>query len=164
MFLFGFLCIQHARRISQLIPSVSNYSAKVSCRNLGITRRKQQVLGRTNRLLSLIRHGPHWERRVQQFFYCCVCIRHLGKISTEPLPSNDTEIFTEPFPSLPPACSLVCWTYFFDPEDGGDMFLRNVGWNSTDYTASYSRRWYSSAIRGLPRQQRNHISLLYFYF
>jgi hypothetical protein len=30
-----------------------------------------------------------------------------------------------------------------DPEDGGDMFLRNVGWNSTDYTASYPRRWYS---------------------
>jgi hypothetical protein len=26
-------------------------------------------------------------------------------------------------------------TYFFDPEDGGDMFLRNVGRNSTDYTA-----------------------------
>jgi hypothetical protein len=40
---------------------------------------------------------------------------------------------------LPPACSLVCWTYFFDPEDGGDMFLRNVGWNSTDYRASYPR-------------------------
>jgi hypothetical protein len=33
---------------------------------------------------------------------------------------------------------------FFDPEDGGDMFLRNVGCNSTDYTASYVRRWYSS--------------------
>jgi hypothetical protein len=30
--------------------------------------------------------------------------------------------------------------YFFDPEDGGDMFLRNVGSNSTDYTASYPRR------------------------
>jgi hypothetical protein len=42
---------------------------------------------------------------------------------------------------LPPACLLVCWTYFFDPENGGDMFLRNVGWNSTDYTASYPRRW-----------------------
>jgi hypothetical protein len=27
---------------------------------------------------------------------------------------------------------------------GGDMFLRNVGWNSTDYMASYPRRWYSS--------------------
>jgi hypothetical protein len=26
---------------------------------------------------------------------------------------------------------------------GVDMFLRNVGWNSTDYTASYPRRWYS---------------------
>jgi hypothetical protein len=24
---------------------------------------------------------------------------------------------------------------FFDPEDGGGMFLRNVGWLSTDYTA-----------------------------
>jgi hypothetical protein len=37
-----------------------------------------------------------------------------------------------------------CWNYFFDPEDGGDMFLRNVGCNSTDYTASCPRRWYSS--------------------
>jgi hypothetical protein len=36
-----------------------------------------------------------------------------------------------------------CWTYFFHPEDGRDMFLRNVGWNSTDYTASYPRRLYS---------------------
>jgi hypothetical protein len=35
---------------------------------------------------------------------------------------------------------LVCWTYFFDPEDGDDMFLRNVGLNSTDYMASYPRR------------------------
>jgi hypothetical protein len=33
---------------------------------------------------------------------------------------------------------------FFDPEDGGDMFLRNVSWLSTDYTALYLRRWYSS--------------------
>jgi hypothetical protein len=40
----------------------------------------------------------------------------------------------------PPACSLVCWTHFFHPEDGGDMFLRKVGWNSTDYMASYPRR------------------------
>jgi hypothetical protein len=29
---------------------------------------------------------------------------------------------------------------FFYPEDGGDTFLRNVGCNSTDYTASYHRR------------------------
>jgi hypothetical protein len=28
---------------------------------------------------------------------------------------------------------------FFDPEDGGDMFLRNIGRNS-DYTASHPRR------------------------
>jgi hypothetical protein len=59
----------------------------------------QEVLGRTNRLLSLIRLGPHWKRRVQQFFYCCVCIRYSGSISTEPLSSNDRGIFTEPFPN-----------------------------------------------------------------
>jgi hypothetical protein len=28
----------------------------------------------------------------------------------------------------------------FDPEDGCDMFLRNIGWLSTDYTAPYPRR------------------------
>jgi hypothetical protein len=29
---------------------------------------------------------------------------------------------------------------FFDYEDGGDMFLRNVGWLSTDHVALYPRR------------------------
>jgi hypothetical protein len=33
---------------------------------------------------------------------------------------------------------------FFDPEDGGDMILRNVGCLSTDYTALYPRRQYYS--------------------
>jgi hypothetical protein len=32
---------------------------------------------------------------------------------------------------------------FFDPEDGSDIFLRNVGWLSTDYTTSYARRYNS---------------------
>jgi hypothetical protein len=39
------------------------------------------------------------KRRVQQFFYDCVCIRCRGKVSTEQLPSNDREIFTEQLPS-----------------------------------------------------------------
>jgi hypothetical protein len=30
---------------------------------------------------------------------------------------------------------------FFDSEYGGDMFFRNVGWLSTDYTALYPRRY-----------------------
>jgi hypothetical protein len=33
---------------------------------------------------------------------------------------------------------LLC--LFFDPEYGGDIFLRNLGWLSTDYTALYPRR------------------------
>jgi hypothetical protein len=59
----------------------------------------QEILGRTNLLLSLIRHRPHWKRRFQQFFYCCVCIRYRGNISTEPLPSNCKGMFIEPLPS-----------------------------------------------------------------
>jgi hypothetical protein len=61
-------------------------------------KKKQEVLGRTNRLLSLIRHGPHWKQRIQKFFYC-VCIRYRGNVSIEPLPSNDRGIFTEPLSS-----------------------------------------------------------------
>jgi hypothetical protein len=37
-------------------------------------------------------------------------------------------------------------TWFFDPEDGGDMFLRNVGWLSTDYTPLYPRTEKSSCL------------------
>jgi hypothetical protein len=33
-----------------------------------------------------------------------------------------------------------CSPLSFDPEDGGDIFLRNVCLNSTDYTALYPRR------------------------
>jgi hypothetical protein len=40
---------------------------------------------------------------------------------------------------------VSCSAYFFDPEDGGGMFLRNVGLLSTDYTALCSRR-YSSTV------------------
>jgi hypothetical protein len=29
---------------------------------------------------------------------------------------------------------------FFKPEDGSNIIIRNVGWLSTDYTASYLRK------------------------
>jgi hypothetical protein len=51
---------------------------------------KQEVLGKANRLLSLIRYGPRRKRDVQQFLYCCVCIRYRDNDFTEPLPSNDS--------------------------------------------------------------------------
>jgi hypothetical protein len=57
---------------------------------------RQEVLGRTTRLHSLIRHGRHWKWHVQKFFCCRVCIRYRGNVSTEPLPSNDNGIFTNP--------------------------------------------------------------------
>jgi hypothetical protein len=51
---------------------------------------------------------------------------------------------------LPPAYLLVLVeNLVFDPEDGGDTFLRNVGCISTDYTASHPRRWYSSKKKEL---------------
>jgi hypothetical protein len=60
---------------------------------------KQEVLGRTSPILSFIPHVPHCKRLVQQLFYCCVCIRYRGNVSTQTLPSNDKGIFTEPLPS-----------------------------------------------------------------
>jgi hypothetical protein len=57
---------------------------------------KQEVLGRNNRLLSLVRHRPRWKRCIQQFFSCCVCIHYHGNVSTDPVSSNNRGIFTEP--------------------------------------------------------------------
>jgi hypothetical protein len=46
---------------------------------------------------------------------------------------------------LPTAFTQVsCSAHLFDPEDGGDMFLRDISWHSTDYTALYPRRESSS--------------------
>jgi hypothetical protein len=45
--------------------------------------------------LPLIRHGPHRKQLVQQFFYCCMCIRCRGNVFTEPLPSSDRDIHTD---------------------------------------------------------------------
>jgi hypothetical protein len=53
--------------------------------------KKQAVLGRTNRILSLIRHEPHRNPLVEQF-YCCMCICFHGNFFAEPLPSNDRGI------------------------------------------------------------------------
>jgi hypothetical protein len=35
---------------------------------------KQEVPGRTNRVFTFIRNGPHRKRYVQHFFYCCVFV------------------------------------------------------------------------------------------
>jgi hypothetical protein len=52
---------------------------------------KQDFLGRTNCLLSIIWHGIHRKLRDQQFFYCCMCIHCCGNILTELSPSNNGE-------------------------------------------------------------------------
>jgi hypothetical protein len=43
---------------------------------------------------------------------------------------------------------------FFDPEDGGDIFLLNVGWLSTDYTVLYPTRYNSSSMSPVPKISR----------
>jgi hypothetical protein len=48
-------------------------------------------------------------------------------------------------PSKIPAELVTCFHAgfllgLFDTEDGGDTFLRNIGWLSTDYTALYPRK------------------------
>jgi hypothetical protein len=88
----------------------------------------QEVLGRTNRLLSLVRHGPHWERRVQRFFYWRVSSSGKWRLVVRWVTTDAARLL----PCHPLDC-WICWTYFLDPEDGGDVFLRNFDFNSTDY-------------------------------
>jgi hypothetical protein len=53
---------------------------------------------------------------------------------------------------------------FFDPEDGGDMYLRNVGPLSADYIALYPRRQNSSGSENdsllLLQQERSKVERL----
>jgi hypothetical protein len=51
--------------------------------------------------------------------------------------------------SLPPASAVLLLGLFFGPEDGGDMFIRNVGL-SPIYTASQPRRPYTSYVKSVP--------------
>jgi hypothetical protein len=108
--------------IALLIIKVNNSSVKCDL---------FKVLGRTNWLLYLIWHGPHWKRSVQQSFYCCVCIRYRGNISTEPLPNNDRGTSTEPLSSNDKGI-------FTEPLPSND--------------------------KGIHRQQRDLVSLVYFFF
>jgi hypothetical protein len=54
------------------------------------------------------------------------------------------------------ACYQIHYSFFlglfFDTEDGGDLFLRNVGWLSTDYTALFPRRENSSRTTVIQNQ------------
>jgi hypothetical protein len=59
----------------------------------------QEHVGRSNRLCSLIWNGPHRKRRVQHFFYCCVCILARGTVYSQPLDINDGGIFIQLLPS-----------------------------------------------------------------
>jgi hypothetical protein len=45
---------------------------------------------------------------------------------------------------------------YFDPEDGGDMFLENIGSLSVEYTALYSRRQNSSKTKQRERHGRQN--------
>jgi hypothetical protein len=53
---------------------------------------RQEVMGRTNRLLSVL-------KTTRPTFLLLMRIRYRGNVSTEPLPSNDRGIFTDPLPS-----------------------------------------------------------------
>jgi hypothetical protein len=58
--------------------------------------------------------------------------------------TSTTKVLTYPY-------ALFCMLFvhlllglLFDLEDGGEMFLRNIGWLSADYTELHPRRWTSS--------------------
>jgi hypothetical protein len=101
----------------------------------------------------------------EEFFYCCVCIRYRGKVSTEQLPSNDKGIFTEPLPRNDKGIHIQT--------DGREFFISAVEMGSGAVLYSYVPSCIKigsgiqKLIRGIHthrhRQQRDLISLLYFF-
>jgi hypothetical protein len=57
-------------------------------RKLTRRRKRKERNGLNRKFFPLTRHGSHRKRRVQQFFYLCVCNRSRGNVFTDPLPSN----------------------------------------------------------------------------
>jgi hypothetical protein len=56
-------------------------------------------------------------------------------------------------------CCSFLFGLFFDPEDGGDMFFRNVGWISTDYKALYPTRMKYTFIIPIRLHKMNKVCL-----
>jgi hypothetical protein len=55
---------------------------------------------------------------------------------------------------LPASCRFLLGSYF-NPEDGGDMFLRKVGSHSSELTALYPK-WWNSSKTPLRKPQTQH--------
>jgi hypothetical protein len=81
------LCLAHSFTPKMYVYSYSkcahmHWSRKWKCAQLRHLTFRQEVLGRADRLLSLIRHGPHRRRRVKQFHWC-TCIHCRGNVITD---------------------------------------------------------------------------------
>jgi hypothetical protein len=95
-------CVGHAVHTEQMVKarkiSVGNQQGKSHWQDGSTDVRivlkltlEQEVLGRTKAYFPLIQRQRR-KRRVQQFLYCCVCIRCRGNVFTYPLSSNDRRI------------------------------------------------------------------------
>jgi hypothetical protein len=87
----------------------------------------------------LIRRGPYRKRRVQQLFYCLVCIRYRGNVFTKPLPINSREIHIEAHRLMEGIYEVGRWD----------------GLNTMIYTPSFIK--ISSSIKKLIRGIHRHI-------
>jgi hypothetical protein len=98
--------------------------------------------------VPLIRRGSYIKRRVQRFFYCCICIRCRGKFYAEPLPSNGRGIYIQTH-RLPRGIYEV---------------RRSDGLRCHDINTKFHKDWFShlKVNREDNRQHKNHISLLFF--
>jgi hypothetical protein len=57
-----------------------------------ISESRSHALKQTRSSGKTKRHGPHSKRRIQQFYYCCLCIPGHRNVFTQPLPSNDKRV------------------------------------------------------------------------
>jgi hypothetical protein len=91
-------------------------------------------------------------------FYCCVCIRYRGNVSTEPLPSNNKGSFNEPLPSNDKGILQRL------PSNDKGTFTEPLPSNDRGYTQTCARaHTYTHTHTHTHTKQRDLISLLSFF-
>jgi hypothetical protein len=114
---------------------------------------EQEGLGRTNCLLPLTWHGPHRKWRIQQFFYCCVCV------------------FVTAVKFLPSRCLAMLGGYTYRHTDWWEIFFIKTGLRCHDICTKFHKDWFrhSKLNGGIHRCTDTYtnnkvISQAYFYF
>jgi hypothetical protein len=94
---------------------------------------------------------PSWSKLCCKLDSCRLILSHVASIfRTREQVKQDARLSWSQEQNFLPSSRWALFSLFFNPEDKGDIFLRNMDWYSTGVTVSYPRRqisWNSRLLR-----------------